>query len=215
MNTYKIYISSVWKQIQKLFKSGGEGFLLLGKVLVGVVLVVGYGESRGQENGVKEDEILALRVGDRVPEEFWTREFSIYGDGMIIKQNLMKYKGKPLVLDFWASWCGACIQNFPKLDNLKEIFGDDINFLLINSDSNDRELSKIDRVFTDDKFKEYRTNISSIVFDDYLINFFPHDAIPHYIWLDHTGSIRSISTFDFVSQHQIQILINRSKGIWE
>lgn len=46
-----IYSISFWKLIQKLFKSKGEGYLLSGKMLILVLLLVGYQEGRGQDMG--------------------------------------------------------------------------------------------------------------------------------------------------------------------
>lgn len=34
------------------------------------------------------------------------------------------YEGKVLYVDFWASWCGSCMQSFPFLNQLAHEFGD-------------------------------------------------------------------------------------------
>jgi thiol-disulfide isomerase/thioredoxin len=35
-----------------------------------------------------------------------------------------EYEGKVLYVDFWASWCGSCMQSFPFLNQLAHEFGD-------------------------------------------------------------------------------------------
>ena len=39
-------------------------------------------------------------------------------DGKTIRSG--DWKGKPVLLDFWASWCGYCIEAFPKLKQMQE-----------------------------------------------------------------------------------------------
>ncbi len=52
------------------------------------------------------------------------------------KTSLDKYKGKVLVLDFWASWCGPCRKEIPHLKEYYAKFkGKDVEFLSISIDA--------------------------------------------------------------------------------
>ncbi|GAA3653385.1 TlpA family protein disulfide reductase [Flavivirga jejuensis] len=49
---------------------------------------------------------------------------SFEGDEITFKSILEKHKGKTIVIDIWASWCGDCIKGMPKVKALQSEYKD-------------------------------------------------------------------------------------------
>jgi len=52
-------------------------------------------------------------------------------DGTSVK--LSDYRGTPVLIEFWATWCGPCRKQFPKMARLHEKYDGEVEFLLINT----------------------------------------------------------------------------------
>jgi len=59
------------------------------------------------------DQPALLAIGDLAPE--WTLT-----DASGAARSLSDYRGKTIVLDFWATWCGPCIRTMPEIQRLHE-----------------------------------------------------------------------------------------------
>ncbi|MDD7738865.1 MAG: TlpA disulfide reductase family protein [Lachnospiraceae bacterium] len=71
-------------------------------------------------------------------EKISAPDFKAYDiDGNEIQ--LSDYIGKPIVLNFWASWCGPCKMEIPDFEEKYLKSGDEIQFLMINMTDGSRE----------------------------------------------------------------------------
>lgn len=53
--------------------------------------------------------------------------------------KLSDFFDKPVVLNFWASWCGPCKSEMPHFEDAYQKYGEDINFVIVNLTDGARE----------------------------------------------------------------------------
>jgi len=78
------------------------------------------------------DQVGASQIGTQSAQESsLAPDFTVYdAQGNAVK--LSDFRGKPVVVNFWASWCGPCKSEMPDFQKAYETYGEDIVFMMVN-----------------------------------------------------------------------------------
>ena len=120
--------------------------------------------------------------------------------------SLNEFKGKLVVINFWATWCAPCREEMPSLDILQSNKNfEDLIVLPINVGKENKEKAK--KFFNDLKIKNLK-----LYYDDSvkLANTFSLIGLPTTIFIDKDGDefARIIGSVDFGDQNFIKWLSN-------
>ncbi len=142
----------------------------------------------------------ALSPGNTVPDIVFTNLFNSSKTTL----NLHQLKGKLILLDFWATWCMACIKKFPLLDSLQQQYGDQLQLLLINSQVTNDNKAKLQVLWK----KLQKPGGGQYPFvtafgDTTAFQLFPYQSIPQYVWLDSSYTVRAVTGAEEVTAQNV------------
>lgn len=97
-------------------------------------------ETEGNQDSVEDQATEGNQQTDGSQEE-GTQEII---DFTIVDANksdvqLSSFVGKPIVVNFWASWCSPCTEELPDFEKAYEKYGDEIEFVMVNMTDGARE----------------------------------------------------------------------------
>ena len=77
-------------------------------------------------------------------------DFTVYdAEGEAV--NLSDFSGKPVVINFWATWCGYCVKEMPGFEKAAAEFGDEVVFMMINVTDGQQETKEDAIAFIEEK----------------------------------------------------------------
>jgi thiol-disulfide isomerase/thioredoxin len=76
--------------------------------------------SATQQPGAGTAASAQATAGEPLPPGFWTQQFDTPAGTPL---NLATFQGKPLLVNFWATWCPPCVKELPELDRFHQAFG--------------------------------------------------------------------------------------------
>ncbi|MCL2527190.1 MAG: TlpA family protein disulfide reductase [Defluviitaleaceae bacterium] len=87
-----------------------------------------YGYEEYDENDINDGEEYEPVAQN---DELMAPDFAMYGiDGNQVR--LSDFFGKPIVLNFWTTWCPACVTETPYFQQLYEEVGSDVHILKVS-----------------------------------------------------------------------------------
>jgi thiol-disulfide isomerase/thioredoxin len=119
--------------------------------------------------------------------------------------SLAKLKGKPVLLDFWATWCGPCRKSRPVLEKIARDFkNSDLVILGVNT-GEDREVVE---AFLEKTPLEYPAVLSgeSGILESYSVT-----AYPTFILIGRDGKIIA-NEVGFGGEDQLRELVGKAAG---
>ena len=149
--------------------------------------------------------IKPLTVGDRVPDIAFNHVIN-YKTPVA---TLSDFKGKLVILDFWATTCMSCIFHMPLCDSLQSAFNSQIQILLVNPLISRDSLARVKRMLHLLKSRTgHRVRLPVILYDEVAYALFPFHYLPHYVWIGSDGVVKAITDADQLNAKNISALLN-------
>lgn len=108
-------------------------------VLFGVLILLLLVPQTGKPIKIFVNRLIAFspsaeRIDDRerLEDYYW-----VLSDMDGNQVNFESFRGKKIILNYWATWCPPCIAEMPRLQDLYNDFGEDVVFLFVTNDEKD------------------------------------------------------------------------------
>lgn len=101
--------------------------------------------------------------------------------------RLAEHRGKPILLEVFASWCGACRRAAPALREAWERHGKDrVSFVAVSVDTDPAEVARVQR--------DWDIPYDVLIDDGSLAKNYGIEVLPTFVLIDSEGIVRHVST---------------------
>jgi thiol-disulfide isomerase/thioredoxin len=167
-------------------------FLLLGLfvLFIGAAVLIydalSQGVSPGNTVGVAQGE-GAVSQNDRGGDDERTKapDFTVYdADGDAVR--LSDLLGRPVVLNFWASWCPPCMAEMPEFNAVYEALETDVAFMMVDLTDGQRETKETGTRYIEDRGFSFPVYFDT---EQEAANAYGVMSIPTTVFIDRDGYI--------------------------
>lgn len=125
--------------------------VILSIIVFIVLLVAAYAGYRALSGGTPSDSLKQQEgISSGGSQKIKAEDFSMTDQhGNQVKLSDMK--GKPIVLNFWASWCPPCKEEMPTFDKLSTELKGKVEFMMVDLVDGQKENSSDGKAYIDQK----------------------------------------------------------------
>ena len=187
-------------KLVKVYYNLGYALLKLGREAEGKAALTRYLELDPETSTATE--VRALIANPRMVSEKFAPGFKVksFTGGDL---SLEKYRGRIVLLDFWATWCGPCRVEMPETKNIWKKFGGD-KFVIIGV-SLDRNAKALESYLKKEEidWPQYLDESGDIA------RMYGVRGIPHTVLIDQNGIVRGVGYRGGKLESKVEDLVNK------
>lgn len=132
------------------------------------------------DSGTEAKPGAPLKEGNKAPD--FTAQLL---DGSGVK--LSDLKGKPVLINFWATWCGPCVGEMSAFQRLQKDYGDKFNMIAVNAGEDEKTVKN---------FITKNSYTFPVALDENydIASLYPTNGIPYTVVVDANGKIIHVTT---------------------
>ncbi|MEP6611136.1 MAG: TIGR03435 family protein [Mucilaginibacter sp.] len=140
-----------------------------------------------------------VKNGEAVPDI----NFKTILNSQVKTANLSALKGKVVLIDFWATWCGSCIVAMPHLQQLQKKYRGKLQIITVTDETAKRT----------GQFLTSRPSNLWFAIDTgrEITKLFPHQLIPHDVLISADGKLIANTSPELVTDKVIDSLLNNQQ----
>ncbi|MEO6633296.1 MAG: TIGR03435 family protein [Mucilaginibacter sp.] len=140
-----------------------------------------------------------VKNGEAVPDI----TFKTILNSQVKTANLSALKGKVVLIDFWATWCGSCIVAMPHLQQLQQKYPGKLQIITVTDETAKRT----------GQFLSSRPSNLWFAIDTgrEITKLFPHQLIPHDVLISADGKLIANTSPELVTDKVIDSLLNNQQ----